>query len=221
MADNISNDSANATILAALEASIAAYAGDTTAHLDGDPQYQQLLQNGWKPITQADTPLPESSAGDTYVGIALYKVVNGVTEVIIANRGSTTSHDFLVSDAELALNGVPHADADALAYYNAVVQWASNPTNTGNATHGVAGAVNVIETGHSLGGQEADLVEAEVAGKQQTSPTAPRPKPSASTPPARAHKRLRRPVAGPMTRSLSTCRPRAYIPVVPHSTLVT
>ena len=54
MADNISNDSANATILAALEASIAAYAGDTQAPLDSDPHYQQLLQNGWN-LRQPDS----------------------------------------------------------------------------------------------------------------------------------------------------------------------
>jgi hypothetical protein len=77
----------------------------------------------------------------------------------IANRGSQSGgpsplYDFTHSDAMLAANLEPECDASAFTYYNAVVSWLQAPAN------GISGSVNIVETGHSLGGEEADYVEA-------------------------------------------------------------
>lgn len=130
MPDNIQTDETNATILAAEEASVAV----------NNENYAQMILNGWTQIPV--NPDPQAFARDNYVGAAFYKIINGVTEVIIANQGSENLYDFAVSDTTLALNGTPACDPDALTYYNAVVAWANNPANTGNT----GGAVNVIET---------------------------------------------------------------------------
>jgi Ca2+-binding RTX toxin-like protein len=118
-----------------------------------DPIATQLTASasGW---TQIKNLAGQTNADDSYQGVAFYKTVNGVTEVVIANRGSQTAHDFFVSDTQLAAGITPASDQDALTYYRNVVSWLNNPAN------GVSGTtINIIETGHSLGGQEADYVD--------------------------------------------------------------
>lgn len=120
-----------------------------------DPVEVELEADGWKPIGGLQG---QDVTQDSYQGVAFYKTdSDGVTDVIIGNRGSQSAHDFLVSDAELALGITPDSDTDALNYYNSVVSWLG--------TNGISGTINVIETGHSLGGQEADYVDAKETGQ--------------------------------------------------------
>jgi YD repeat-containing protein len=152
--ENTQLDLENPTILAALEVSKAAY------DKYGTPQDLITGAGGWIQITGVKE---QEIPGNSYQGVAFYRVVNEQTEVIIGNRGSQSFHDFTVSDALLAINATPPADTDALNYYNAVVEWLK--TNSSKLT----GSVQIIETGHSLGGQEADYVLAFLAdGNQET-----------------------------------------------------
>src|SRR6266404_3782656 len=163
-------DLESATILTALEVSELAYdtygpnnvltitTGSVTQEA---PAEATLIADGW---TQIPFLPAEAINSDHYQGVAFYKDINGVTEVIIANRGSASGgpvplYDFAVSDGQLALGVTPASDQSALAYYNAVVNWLNDPTN------GIIGPVNIIESGHSLGGQEADYVEVNVQNK--------------------------------------------------------
>jgi hypothetical protein len=114
------------------------------------PSESTLEAAGWTQIQGLPT---DQNIAHSYQGVAFYKVVDGVTEVVIGNRGSQSLYDFAVSDVAIAANAVPAADGDALAYYNSVLGWLEDPAN------GISGPVNIIETGHSLGGQEADYVE--------------------------------------------------------------
>ena len=54
----------------------------------------------------------------------------------------------------IALGGDPDSDRSALNYYNAVAHWAV----------GLGKPFNIVETVHSLGGQEADYVMAAERG---------------------------------------------------------
>ncbi|WHZ09603.1 MAG: hypothetical protein OJF60_000042 [Burkholderiaceae bacterium] len=107
-----------------------------------------LIADGWTEVPVSDRYSTVSN--DNYQGIAFYKTINGVTQVIIANRGTTGFAD-AASDFDVALGITAPSDQDAEAYYNYVVGWVK-----GN----VSANINVIETGHSLGGQEADYVVA-------------------------------------------------------------
>jgi Ca2+-binding RTX toxin-like protein len=119
--------------------------------------------NGWTQITGLTT---EDNTADHYQGVAFYKVTNGITEIVIANRGSQPGggvfgyQDYVESDGGLSVGLTPQADQDALAYYNAVVAWAQ--------TQNFASRVNILEAGHSLGGQEADYVEVSVSSNPAT-----------------------------------------------------
>jgi Protein of unknown function (DUF2974) len=116
--------------------------------------YQDLIDSGWAQITGLTT---DTNSNVDYQGVAFYKVVNGVTEVIIANRGSTINddgYDWLVTDADIARGAPVPANAAAVAFYNSVTDWIS--------LH-VTGPAQIIETGHSLGGEEADYIQAEIA----------------------------------------------------------
>jgi Ca2+-binding RTX toxin-like protein len=133
------------------------YRVDAQGHVVNDSL--TLAAQGWTQITAAPVTLVQIDTADHYQGVAFYKVINGITEVVIANRGSQPGgpsklYDYTNSDGTLAANGVPKSDASALKYYNAVVAWLQTPAS------GITGSVNIIETGHSLGGQEADFVEA-------------------------------------------------------------
>src|SRR5882724_994577 len=110
----------------------------------------ELVKDGW---AQIPALAGQNISADNYQGVAFYKVINGITEVIIGNRGSAALQDFAVSDAQLALGITPQSDKDAVAYYKSVLDWLSNANN------GITAPINIIETGHSLGGQEADYVE--------------------------------------------------------------
>jgi hypothetical protein len=118
-----------------------------------------LAAQGWTQITAAAVTQLQTDASDHYQGAAFYKVINGTTEVVIANRGSQPGgppsklYDYTHSDGTIAGNGVPPVDTSALKYYDAVVAWLQTPAS------GITGSVNIIETGHSLGGEEADFVE--------------------------------------------------------------
>jgi hypothetical protein len=142
MSTNIQNNAQLPTIIAALEASIASY-GDNEVIF-------AMIAAGWRLVPQLEQ---DTVAESTYHGMAFYRTLDDATEVIIANRGSSTFHDFAVSDALLAFNIVPDSDTDALDYCNAVVAWVRGSVAGGNT-------LQVIETGHSLGGHEVDFVEA-------------------------------------------------------------
>jgi YD repeat-containing protein len=139
------------------------YTKNASGALVVDPKVYDLTDpsNGWTQITGLNT---EVNAADHYQGVAFYKVVNGITEIVIANRGSQPGgsllglQDYIASDGGLTVGLTPQADQDALAYYNAVAAWAQ--------TQNFANPVNILETGHSLGGQEADYVEVSVSSNQ-------------------------------------------------------
>ena len=164
MSDTTSSTSANldsATIWAAQIISDLAY-GNPANPVSGqwayDPTYAndlpELILAGWTAITPQDVGNLDHDPTTNYQGIAFYKVVNGQAEIIIANRGTCQPAD-LLQDAVIAIGQDPQSDQSALNYYNAVVGWASN--NLGSLG---ASSFNVVETGHSLGGQEADFVMA-------------------------------------------------------------
>jgi Ca2+-binding RTX toxin-like protein len=141
------------TILLTLQVSELAYetlnssSGVLTPNLPEQPSESTLLDAGWTPIVGLDH---QTDSQFNYQGVAFYKLVDGVTEVVIGNRGTEGKTDFVDSDIPLATNSVPAADNDAFAYYGDVVNWLKANVST---------PVNIIETGHSLGGQEADYVE--------------------------------------------------------------
>ncbi len=128
-----------------------------------DPQVAVLTTDGWTQITGLDTQI---NTTNHYQGIAFYKVINGITEIVIANRGSQAGgsmhglQDFVGSDGDLTFNKTPASDLSALDYYNSVVDWAQQQN--------FANPVNILETGHSLGGQEADYVDASVSSNANT-----------------------------------------------------
>jgi hypothetical protein len=132
------------------------YTKNASGALVVDPKVYDLTDpsNGWTQITGLNTAV---NASDHYQGVAFYKVINGITEIVVANRGSQPGgslfglQDYLASDGGLTVGLTPNADQDALAYYNAVAAWAQ--------TQNFTNPVNILETGHSLGGQEADYVE--------------------------------------------------------------
>lgn len=164
MADTTSNpwvlpgDLSYASIDTALTASDVAY-GVTGNSIADSTSYENLIGAGW---TQILIPTQYADVGaDHYQGVAFYKVVNGVTEVIIANRGSWPGgdgpsylYDYTTSDAELARGANPACNADALTYYEQISNWVQQ---------NLSGPVNIVETGHSLGGEEADFVQATIA----------------------------------------------------------
>ena len=166
---NIPQDISDATILTALEVSTAAYAYYVGGQMEDetasgtvtvvDQAWTNLVCSGRSQIT-GDTLDPQQSVfNDHYQGVAFYKVVDGITEIIIGNRGSSPAsagtapskwYDFTTSDFQIAVGTQPACDQDAVNYYNAVVSWAKE---------NLSGSINITEVGHSLGGQEADFVD--------------------------------------------------------------
>lgn len=149
----------SATILTAFEVSELAYDSyDASTNLlmtkeggvlQEDTIEKQLVADGWQSI-DADG---EDVSSTSFQGDAFVKEINGVTEVIVGFRGSQTAHDFLVSDAQLAVGSTPDVDYSADAYFKSVVKEVGNWITKNNS-----GPANYITTGHSLGGQEADYV---------------------------------------------------------------
>jgi hypothetical protein len=134
-----------ATIQVAEILSNAAY--DSLSHLSGDTNIQQLEAQGWSPVTGIAS---QTDPTNSYQGIAFYKTINGVVQVVIANRGTVpTSIGDLTMDYDIDHNIQPPSDSSAQAFYQDVVSYFTNQGITN---------INVIETGHSLGGQEADFV---------------------------------------------------------------
>ena len=119
-----------------------------------------MTQAGWIEITPSQANYTNTDPKTNFLGIAFYKVVNGQAEVIIANRGTCQPAD-LLSDVVIALGQDPASDDSALAYYDAVVGWVSKHLDGIGAR-----SFNVVETGHSLGGQEADYVMAAANANQ-------------------------------------------------------
>ena len=118
-------------------------------------QLNELAQAGWKEITPQDVGNNVAYVQATnYQGMAFYKVVNGTAEIIVANRATVARAD-LVQDGEILLTGTSASDTSAVNYYNAVAGWASKNLNM---------PFNIVETGYSLGGQEADYVMAAEQG---------------------------------------------------------
>ncbi len=135
-----------ATIQVAEMLSAAAY--DSLSGLSSDTNIQQLEAQGWNPVP---TLPQQTDSTDSYQGIAFYKTINGVVQVIIANRGtSPTRVGDLTMDYDISHNIQPPSDSSAQAYYNAILNYFTIQQGITN--------INVIETGHSLGGQEADFV---------------------------------------------------------------
>ncbi len=137
-----------ATIQAAELLSAAAY--DSLSGVSTDPNVLPLENtDGW---TQVSESVGSNLQGqNNYQGIAFYKTIDGVTQVIIANRGTNPlnpTDDEM--DWDIALHIQPPSDTEAQAYYAAVVHQLTTVQGLTN--------LNVIETGHSLGGQEADYV---------------------------------------------------------------
>lgn len=153
-----STDLGSATVLTAFDIAVLSYdtydnsASKLTTVISSqttvDPVEDALISAGWTPIVDVKG---QTVSEDSYQGVAFYKVINGTVEVIIGNRGSQSAHDFLVSDAQLAAGATPNVDGDALTYYTNVINWLQSHVN--------ATSINVIETGHSLGGQEAGYVD--------------------------------------------------------------
>lgn len=152
-----------ASIATALDASDVAYdvysgAAMLTTGGDVSSAYESLIGSGW-------TQVPEQPGIDVvddvhYQGVAFYKDVDGVTEVIVANRGSALGdygYDWTTSDFNIARGAPVAANAAAVNYYQAVTKWIGL---------NITGPVQIIETGHSLGGEEADYVQAGITGGQ-------------------------------------------------------
>ena len=95
---------------------------------------------GW---TVFDKSLPNN---DGYLGIAYQNIATG--EIVIANRGTDPDHGLglfaknLASDLAVAFYRVPKVDTDALNFAEQVFGLDKNNCN-------------IVETGHSLGGNEA------------------------------------------------------------------
>ena len=99
---------------------------------------------GWKYIT--DSASLAIGQGDGYLGIAYQNIATD--EIVIANRGTDPDHGLglfaknLASDFALTFNQVPKVDTDALDFAEQVFGLDKNN-------------YNIVETGHSLGGNEA------------------------------------------------------------------
>ena len=155
------------TALAAADVAYDAYSGSTMLSTDGttvgppSTSYESLIGARW---TQIELPgSGEDVTPDHYQGVAFYKVINGITEVIVANRGTqpggpSPKYDLEHSDALLAIGVEPPCDADALTCYQQVTAWLQQ---------NVTGTVQIIETGHSLGGEEADYVQESLGQKPE------------------------------------------------------
>jgi hypothetical protein len=112
------------TVQTMLDMSVLAYdsiaPGNSTLLLNSKGQIDPLLvdlvgSGGWNVV-----PLNLSGGQEvqnSYQGIAFYKEIAGVTDIVIANRGSQSIYDFAVSDLQLSLNIVPAADIDAFNYF--------------------------------------------------------------------------------------------------------
>ncbi len=73
-------------------------------------------------------------------------------DVVIAYRGTDSPLDILVDDLQIALKQVPKQKNKALSFYNQVMKTEKGQLSTN---------VNIVITGHSLGGALAQLVGAE------------------------------------------------------------
>lgn len=120
----------------------------------GTESYNQILNNygytDW-------TCLQQSPANaDSYFGLAFQNTVTH--DIVVANRGSSTSQDWSVTDKDIVEQTVAPAFTDALDFANDIE--ASNANST------------IFTTGHSLGGAEAQYVAAQlqVAGVTFSAP---------------------------------------------------
>lgn len=147
---NDSNSNQDPSIMLTESLSAAVYDELNGSQYGADAAYFML--NGWTQINVSTY----QNTDVHYQGIAWYKTLsNGSTEVVIANRGSCSTYDFAVSDLQIVLGKDPAADQAAVDFYNSVIKYLNQ--------QGIAqDSINVIETGHSLGGQEADYVTAMV-----------------------------------------------------------
>jgi hypothetical protein len=128
----------------------------TIAELIQTTQFPGLLlanlSKNWTILANSVATNP-SSWEDGYFGVAYYNTVTG--EVVIANRGTQTGagpatfFKNLFSDAELGLHVVSQPQNDAIAFAQAVANKIKVLQSEG------AVVTSVIETGHSLGGTEA------------------------------------------------------------------
>jgi len=120
-----------------------------------------LLKNltNWKVIENSNS-LDPSFANQGYFGVAYQNTVTG--EVVIANRGTdvgngvATAFRNLLSDGALALNKSLNVQGDAAAFAKQVV-------DNLNAAH--TPFTSLIETGHSLGGTEAQAAVARLVDR--------------------------------------------------------
>lgn len=104
--------------------------------------YGKPAPNGWQQIAGPDGR--SENAKDNYVGVAYQKGGIG-GKIAIANRGTLPSKvRDLLNDAELTVHGVPHSVQDAITFALQVAN--DHPGAT------------ITETGHSLGGYEAQAL---------------------------------------------------------------
>ncbi len=130
-----------ATILELAELSNAAYSGGTIP--------------GWSVLTtSANSNLASQYASDGYFAAVYQNTKTG--EIVIANRGTRgfSSLTDLLSDLKIGLGGTPAVETDAAAFALKVA--ADNPGKP------------IIETGHSLGGAEAQAATVALASNNTT-----------------------------------------------------
>jgi hypothetical protein len=85
------------------------------------PGYAGLIDSGWSEVPEQQGI--DDVASVHYQGVAFYKVINGVTEVIIGNRGSqpggdgpSNLYDYTVSDVNVAKGLAVAADAACILH---------------------------------------------------------------------------------------------------------
>ena len=133
-----------ATILELAELAYRVYGDAPTSTSSAWNSDWSALMSNWKQL-----PIPFTFSGG-YYGVAY---INTTTqEIVIANRGTVASTASLINDAELAAREITPDEKSAIAFANQIVSYMN--------THPALAGYSLIETGHSLGGSEAQAATA-------------------------------------------------------------
>jgi Ca2+-binding RTX toxin-like protein len=114
-----------------------------------------LPSNNWK-ILQVSPSNPDGYYGVAYVNTTTHEIViaNRGTVIDVANyQGATTTAANLLNDAEIVAHEITPDEQDAIAFAKAVVAQYLKPGS-------LYAGYKLIETGHSLGGSEAQAATA-------------------------------------------------------------